>query len=53
MIGATHFIEVWKGYSGKLYNEPVRHIRLLEDSLEFSKKVNYTTIAIWKIKAKC
>jgi hypothetical protein len=48
MEKATHYIEVWKGMT-RVYCQPIKN---LKQALEFSKKTNIKTIAIFKIKLK-
>lgn len=51
MTGATHFIEVWKGFSGKTYST-VNPICRLGNELTFSRELGFKVIAIWYIKPK-
>jgi len=53
MEGATHFIEQYRNKNGKnFWSSMPLYIQQLNDSLEFTKSIGATTIAIFKIKFK-
>ena len=51
-ITPTHFIEVWKGITGTIYNNNIYVLDLMEYCLNNTKEIEGETIAIWKIKFK-
>ena len=52
MEGATHYIEQWKTLDNETFVSKVLPIRMLEDSLMFTKLSELKTICIFKIKLK-
>lgn len=52
MTGATHFIEVWRGESGNIYTECIKHISWFRIAKEITVYMGGTTLFIWEIKLK-
>ena len=49
-LPATHFIEVWKGATPKIYNASMEKIKYLSNCLDATKSLCYKTIAIFRIR---